>query len=89
MPCSNCGSENPGDRKFCSECGIGLPRTCPRSVVSKRRISKTGLESGGHSFSRVALYALLSNPIYVGEIRHKNLRHPGQHQAIVDRVAWE
>jgi site-specific DNA recombinase len=60
-----------------------------RGVVSKRRTSKTGIESGGHSFSRGALYALLSNPIYVGEIRHKNLRHPGQHQAMVDRAVWE
>jgi site-specific DNA recombinase len=60
-----------------------------RNVLSKRRTSKTGIESGGHSFSRGALYALLSNPIYVGEIRHKNLRHPGRHQAIVDRVVWE
>ena len=60
-----------------------------RGVVSKRRTSKNGIESGGHSFSRGALYALLSNPIYVGEIRHKNLRHPGQHQAIVDRAVWE
>jgi site-specific DNA recombinase len=60
-----------------------------RGVISKRRTSKTGTESGGHSFSRGALYALLSNPIYVGEIRHKNLRHPGQHQAIVDRALWE
>src|SRR4051812_6685952 len=44
-----------------------------RGVVSKRRTSKTGIASGGHSFSRGALYALLSNPIYVGEIRHKHL----------------
>jgi site-specific DNA recombinase len=58
-------------------------------VVSKRRSSKTGIASGGHSFSRGAIYALLSNPIFVGEIRHKNLRHPGQHQAIVDRAVWE
>jgi DNA invertase Pin-like site-specific DNA recombinase len=58
-------------------------------VASKRRTSKTGTESGGHSLSRGALYALLSNPIYVGEIRHKNLRHPGQHQAIMDRTVWE
>jgi site-specific DNA recombinase len=58
-------------------------------VVSKRRTSKSGTESGGHSFSRGALYALLSNPIYVGEIRHKNLRHPGQHQAIVNRAVWD
>ena len=60
-----------------------------RGVISKRRTSNTGIESGGHSFSRGALYALLSNPIYVGEIRHKKLRHPGQHKAIVDRTVWE
>src|SRR6202158_6422970 len=60
-----------------------------RGVVSKRRTSKTGIDSGGHSFSRGALYALLSNPIYAGEIRHKKLRHPGQHQAIVERAVWE
>ncbi len=53
-------------------------------------IAKIGTRfSGGHSFSRGALYALLYNPIYVGEIRHKNLRHPGQHQTIVDRAEWE
>ena len=60
-----------------------------RGVLSKRRTSKSGVESGGHSFSRGALYALLSNPIYVGEIRHKNLCHPGQHQAILERAVWE
>jgi site-specific DNA recombinase len=60
-----------------------------RGIVSKRRTSSSGVESGGHSFSRGALYALLSNPIYTGEIRHRNLRHPGQHQAIVDRAEWE
>ena len=58
-------------------------------ILSKRRTSKEGIESGGCSFSRGALYALLSNPIYVGEIRHKNLCHPGQHQAILDRAVWD
>ena len=41
------------------------------------------------AFSRGALYELLSNPIYVGEIRHKNDRHPGQHESIVGRELWE
>jgi site-specific DNA recombinase len=30
-----------------------------------------------------------SNPIYLGEIRHKHERHPGQHEAIVSRELWE
>jgi len=58
-------------------------------VVSKIRVSRKGIRSGGRSFSRGALYELLSNPIYIGEIRHKHERHPGQHEAILDRNLWE
>jgi hypothetical protein len=32
---------------------------------------------------------LLSNPIYIGEIRHKDVRHPGLHEPIVDRELWD
>ena len=58
-------------------------------VVSKIRVSRKGIRSGGQSFSRRALYELLSNPIYIGEIRHKRDRHPGQHDAILERKLWE
>ena len=58
-------------------------------IVSKVRIARSGKRSGGKPFSRGALYALLSNPVYIGEIRHKHERHPGQHEAIVDRELWE
>ncbi len=60
-----------------------------RGVVSKVRVSRTGIKTGGRSFSRGALYELLSNPIYIGEIRHKQERHPGQHEAILERELWE
>ena len=58
-------------------------------IVSKVRVSKQGCQSGGQPFGRGALYALLANPIYLGEIRHRKVRHPGQHQAIVDKPVWE
>src|SRR5246127_4658830 len=58
-------------------------------VRSKIRVSKDGVESGGQAFSRGALYNLLRNPIYVGEIRHKGVCHPGQHAPIVDRAIWD
>ena len=60
-----------------------------REIVSAAKPSRKGHIRGGKSFSRGALYNLLSNPIYVGEIRHKNDRHPGQHEAIVSRELWE
>ena len=58
-------------------------------VVSKRRFSKAGHQSGGVAFSRGALYELLANPIYVGEIRHRKDCHPGQHEAVLDRKLWD
>jgi len=60
-----------------------------RGIVSKVRVSQKGIKSGGCRFSRGALYELLANPIYVGEIRHKQERHPGQHKAILTRELWE
>jgi site-specific DNA recombinase len=60
-----------------------------RSIVSKQRVSKTGARSGGVRFGRGALYQMLANPIYVGEIRHKRVSHPGQHEPIVDRALWQ
>src|SRR5229473_2586291 len=57
-------------------------------IRSKRRVAGNGLESGGQSFSRGALYTLLSNPIYIGEIRHKGVCHPGSHSPVVERSTW-
>jgi site-specific DNA recombinase len=48
-----------------------------RRIVSKVRISKKGVKSGGCRFSRGALYELLANPIHIGEIRHKQERYRG------------
>jgi site-specific DNA recombinase len=56
---------------------------------SKLRIARNGSRSGEKSFSRGALYTLLRNPIYVGEIRHKGARYPGQHHPIVERSIWD
>src|SRR4029077_3017964 len=58
-------------------------------IRSKQRIHGNGTHSGGQPFSRGALYALLANPIYIGEIAHKGARYPGQHAAILDRQSWE
>ena len=59
-----------------------------RGIRSKVRVARNGKTSGGNSFFRGALYVLLSNPIYIGEIRHKGVRHPGLHEPIVERELW-
>ncbi|MGB3549512.1 MAG: recombinase family protein [Candidatus Binatus sp.] len=59
-----------------------------RSIVSKQWVSRGRVRHGGFPFGRGALYHLLANPIYVGEIRHKSISYPGQHEAIVERATW-
>ena len=43
----------------------------------------------GNIISRGALYGMLANPIYIGQIQHKGICNPGQHEAIIDQDLWE
>jgi len=45
--------------------------------------------AGGNRFSRGALYTLLQNRLYRGEIAHQGKIYPGQHEAIVDAELWQ
>jgi site-specific DNA recombinase len=55
---------------------------------TKKRIRADGTVTGNAIFSRGHLHRLLSNPIYRGEIVHKEKRYPGQHDAIIDEETW-
>jgi site-specific DNA recombinase len=59
-----------------------------RNVVSKRWKTRKGHVRGGHPFSRGALYYLLRNRIYLGEVEHKGQVHQGEHPAILSRPLW-
>ena len=60
-----------------------------RAIVSKRRSGANGLCSGGQALSRGALYLMLQNRLYRGEVVHKGKVYPGQHEAIVDAELWQ
>jgi len=47
------------------------------------------LTHGGCPITRGALYAILTNPLYRGMIRHQGKLYPGQHQAIIDAETWD
>jgi DNA invertase Pin-like site-specific DNA recombinase len=59
-----------------------------QGVRTKVQQGKTG-QRGGVPFSRGALYWLLSNPIYIGKLRHKDKLHDGQHDGIVPLELWD
>lgn len=58
-------------------------------IVSKVRTASDGTRYGAQPLSRGALYLMLQNRIYRGEIVHKSKSYPGQHQAIVDKPLWD
>ena len=58
-------------------------------IVSKRRIAPDGRAYGGKPLTRGALYYMLQNRIYRGEIVHKNQAYPGEHAPIIDADLWQ
>jgi DNA invertase Pin-like site-specific DNA recombinase len=43
----------------------------------------------GNLFTKQALYTVLHNRLYLGEIGHKGDFYRGQHEALIDRSQWE
>src|ERR1700738_4597979 len=61
-----------------------------RNIQSRlRRTSGAGRISGGKPFARGALYLMLQNRIYRGEIVHNQQCHPGEHKPIIDKPLWD
>ena len=58
-------------------------------IVSKNRIAPDGRPYGGKPVARGALYHMLQNRIYRGEILHKHHAYPGEHRPIVDKDLWQ
>src|SRR4249920_84063 len=58
-------------------------------VVSKVRTAADGSQYGGQPLARGAIYLMLQNRIYRGEIVHKGKCYPGEHDAIIDETLWD
>lgn len=51
--------------------------------------TKSGLQRGGKAFDKCLIYTLLTNPLYAGLIRHKDLIHKGEHEPIIESSIFE
>ena len=58
-------------------------------VRSRAYLAGAGRVGAATPFRISPLIYILSNPTYLGEIRHGALRHAGQHEALVSRAIWE
>jgi site-specific DNA recombinase len=60
-----------------------------RNIRTRTQQLSTGATRGGIPFGRGALYYLLSNHFYIGEVNYKNEILPGEQPQIMDRVLFD
>ena len=58
-------------------------------VRTKTYTTTTGKNKVGKIMDKGFVYKMMGNPVYLGEIVHKDKVYPGQHQAIIDRDVWD
>ena len=58
-------------------------------VTTKSWVAQSGKDRIGKPIDKGALYKILNNPVYLGQLRHKGVSHPGEHEALVTHEQWE
>ena len=57
--------------------------------VNKTWLTRSGRTKGGRPFDKCSVHSLLTNPLYVGRIRHKENVYDGVHEAIVETADFD
>jgi DNA invertase Pin-like site-specific DNA recombinase len=60
-----------------------------QGYATKSWTTKQGVTRAGKPWNKGYVYRLLNNPLYLGEVSHKQERYPGEHEAIVSSELWE
>ena len=60
-----------------------------QNIASKRWTSASRRSWGGKPLTRGALYLILRNRIFHGEIVHKDHTYPDEHEPIIDQAQWD
>jgi site-specific DNA recombinase len=60
-----------------------------RGWLNKEWKTKSGLLRGGKPFDKCSIYTLLTNPLYAGLIRHKDVIHKGEHEPIIEASMFD
>lgn len=65
-----------------------------RELDTRRWPNKTWTNRNGRVYpaapwTKTSLYQLLTNVLYVGQVKYKTETHPGEHEAIVDPGLWQ
>jgi len=60
-----------------------------RGWLTKRWVTRKGIERGAKPFTKNSLHNLLTNIVYIGKIRHKENVYDGEHESIVPGKLFE
>jgi site-specific DNA recombinase len=60
-----------------------------RGWLTKRWVTRKGIERGAKPFTKNSLHNLLTNIVYIGKIRHKENVYEGEHEGIVPEKLFE
>ncbi|WP_374388003.1 recombinase family protein [Sandaracinobacter sp.] len=60
-----------------------------QGIVGRVRVNQHGRTTGGAPMTRGAIYSILKNRIYVGEIAFRDQIYPGQHEAVIERELFD
>jgi len=58
-------------------------------VRSREWTSTKGIKHGGKLFSYGSLHQILTNPVYIGKIRHKTKVYDGLHEPLISQELWD
>ncbi|MBF0583617.1 MAG: recombinase family protein [Magnetococcales bacterium] len=78
-------------RRF-AECGspTQVIRDLREAVVqNKSWTTAEGIQRNGKPIHKAALYRILKNQAYIGEVVYRDVTYPGKHQPIVARDLWD
>lgn len=59
-----------------------------KKIFTRKRIGRSGKAYGGKPFSRGALYTLIQNELYIGNVLFKGISYKGKQEAIVPAELW-
>jgi len=60
-----------------------------QGFTTKTWTAKNGNRHVGGPWNKMHVYRILNNPIYIGEVTHREKRYPGEHEAVVPRPLWD
>lgn len=60
-----------------------------KKITTKSWTTRDGKFRTGKPWDGPAIYRIIANPVYIGQIKHKDNIYPGEHEAIIPQVLWD